>query len=235
MNQPNKAFKVYQASAGSGKTYTIVKEYLELCLKDEGAVNNYNHILAITFTNMAANDMKAKILDHLSSIINSAADEAPKDMEKTLLDDLHISREALKKNAKLLFQHIIHDYSSFCISTIDAFFQRLAKSFAKELRLPTQFNTTLDKDEVADAITERIAEQLGVSNPFLSKILEDFYETKFDTEQNSKVSFSIHQFISDLFEEDAFLRNEKSHFKSEDDYKATVEYLQKKITRQSGT
>ena len=78
MNQPNKAFKVYQASAGSGKTYTIVKEYLELCLKDEGSINNYNHILAITFTNMAANEMKAKILNHLADIINSDLGEEPK-------------------------------------------------------------------------------------------------------------------------------------------------------------
>ena len=228
MSQPTKAFKVYQASAGSGKTYTIVKEYLELCLKSEGAVSNYNHILAITFTNMAANDMKAKILKHLSDIINSDPGKAPENMEKTLLQDLGISREALKKNAGLLFQNIIHDYSSFCVSTIDAFFQRLARSFAKELGLPTQFNTSLDEDEVAEAITARIGEQIGPSNPFLTKILEDFYEYRFDNEKNPKIAVNIHEFIKQLFAEDAFLKNEKNLFTSEADYKTTLEFIQRK-------
>lgn len=229
MNQPNKAFKVYQASAGSGKTYTIVKEYLELCLKDEGSINNYSHILAITFTNMAANEMKAKILNHLADIINSDLGEEPKDMEKTLLNDLHIERNALKSNAKRLFQSIIHDYSSFCVSTIDAFFQQLSKSFAKELGLPTQFNTSIDEDAVADAITERIEEQIGPSNPFLNTILEDFYKINFDNEINKPVSFFIHDFIQKLFKENAFLKNEQSLFKSEDDYKTTVNLLKGNI------
>ena len=228
MSQPNKVFKVYQASAGSGKTYTIVKEYLELCLKNEDAVANFSHILAITFTNMAANDMKAKILQHLSDIINSDAGAAPESMEKSLLQDLNISREALKKNARLLFQNIIHDYSSFCVSTIDAFFQRLARSFAKELGLPTQFNTSLDEDEVADAITARIGEQLGASNPFLTKVLEDYYEYRFDNEKNPKIDVNIHDFIKELFAEDAFLQHEKNHFASEADYKTTLDFIQKK-------
>ena len=229
MNQPNKAFKVYQASAGSGKTYTIVKEYLELCLKDEGSVNNYSHILAITFTNKSANDMKTKILDHLSDIINSKPEEAPIDMEKTLLDELHINRNDLKKNAQLLFQSIIHDYSSFCVSTIDSFFQRLAKSFAKELGLPTQFNTSLDEDEVADAITERIGEQIGSSNEYLTGILEDFYENRFDNEDKLKIDDGIHKFIKELFKEDAFMRNEQDRFQSHDDYKTTLDFIQEKI------
>lgn len=229
MNPPNKAFKVYQASAGSGKTYTIVKEYLELCLKNEGAVNNYSHILAITFTNMAANEMKAKILNHLSDIINSDLAEEPKAMEKTLLEDLQIERNTLKSNAKHLFQSIIHDYSSFCVSTIDAFFQQLAKSFAKELGLPTQFNTSIDEDEVADAISERIEEQIGPSNPFLNEILKDFYGSIFDNEMNQSVSQNIHDFIKKLFKEDAFLRNEQSHFKSETDYKTSFDFLNVRI------
>ena len=180
MNQPNKAFKVYQASAGSGKTYTIVKEYLELCLKDEGSINNYSHILAITFTNMAANEMKAKILNHLSDIINSALDEEPKDMEKTLLDDLHIERNALKSNAKRLFQSIIHDYSSFCVSTIDAFFQQLSKSFAKELGLPTQFNTSiLSSIQFWKTSIKSISTTRSTSlSPFLSTISSKSFSRK---------------------------------------------------------
>ena len=64
-------FKVFQASAGAGKTFTLIKEYLKLCLKDEGSVANFRNILAITFTNAAANEMKAKIVNALCEIIDS--------------------------------------------------------------------------------------------------------------------------------------------------------------------
>ena len=56
-------FKVFQASAGAGKTFTLIKEYLKLCLANEGTVANFRNILAITFTNAAANEMKAKIVN----------------------------------------------------------------------------------------------------------------------------------------------------------------------------
>ena len=67
-------FKVFQASAGSGKTFTLIKEYLKLCLANQGAVCNFRNILAITFTNASANDMKAKIVTTLQEIIESNYD-----------------------------------------------------------------------------------------------------------------------------------------------------------------
>ena len=108
-NNPNKAFKVYQASAGSGKTYTIVREYLTLCLESKAATSKYNQILAITFTNKAANEMKDKITDQLLDIINSDLDKEAQDMEADLLGLLGIDRIQLKENAKELFIKIIHN------------------------------------------------------------------------------------------------------------------------------
>ncbi|MFP4065053.1 MAG: UvrD-helicase domain-containing protein, partial [Bacteroidales bacterium] len=58
-------FHVYKSSAGSGKTYTLVREYLKIVLNDPGAVR---HILAITFTNAAAAEMKERIIDGLGQI-----------------------------------------------------------------------------------------------------------------------------------------------------------------------
>jgi len=225
MDPQTKPFKVYQASAGSGKTYTIVKEYLGLCLKDKASTANYSNILAITFTNKAANDMKEKIMSHLNSIINSDDLQEPKDMEADLINELGIERDELKKNAKILFHKIIHDYSSFCVSTIDSFYQKLARAFAKDLELPTQFNVSIDQDEVADAITDRISEQLGPNNPFLTKILDDFCETKFNEEKNPRVSKEIHNFVKEVLSEDSFQRKEQNHFQTEEQYNETKKYL----------
>ena len=80
-------FKVFQASAGAGKTFTLIKEYLKLCLKNESAVANFRNILAITFTNAAANEMKAKIVKALCAIIDSKT-VAPKSMEEKLIEEL---------------------------------------------------------------------------------------------------------------------------------------------------
>lgn len=219
---------VYQASAGSGKTFTIIKEYLKLCLKSKADIDNYSQILAITFTNMTANEMKEKIVKNLVSIIDSNIDEDPDDMEEKLIEELNISRRELKDNAQLLFTAIIHNYSNFFICTIDAFVQRLARSFAKELGLPTQFNVSIDEEEVADDITERIGEQIG-SNDYLTDIVSDFAESKLNDEKSPKISREIHDFVRKLFKEESFEKSETNPFESEDSYKATLEFLNVKV------
>ncbi len=220
---------MYQASAGSGKTYTIVKEYLTLCLGSKASTYKYRQILAITFTNKAANEMKEKITNQLLDIINSNSSEEAKGMEKDLLGILGIDRNQLKENAKELFTNIIHNYSDFCVCTIDAFVQKLARSFAKDLKLPSQFNVSIDKDEVADAITERIGERIGVVDPYLTTVVEDYSELKFDSEKSPKVANNIYDFVKELFSEGAFVKNEQNLFETEENYKETREFLQGKI------
>ena len=148
-------FKVFQASAGAGKTFTLIKEYLKLCLGSQGAVANFRNILAITFTNAAANEMKAKIVKTLCEIIESKELD-PKSMEAKLIEELGISDDELKRNAQSLMTCIMHDYSSFCVSTIDAFVQKLSRSFAHDLGLPSQYAVSIDTDEVAETITEHL-------------------------------------------------------------------------------
>ncbi len=227
-NNPNKAFKVYQASAGSGKTYTIVREYLMLCLESKAATSKYNQILAITFTNKAANEMKDKITNQLLDIINSDLDKEAQGMEADLLGLLGIDRVQLKENAKELFTKIIHNYSDFYICTIDAFVQKLARSFAKDLGLPNQFNVSIDEEEVSEAITERIGEQIGMGNGYLTKVVEDFSRQKMDREKSPKVTTDIRQFVGKLFSENAFQKGEQKHFETEEEYKETRDYLLKK-------
>lgn len=221
----NKAFKVYQASAGSGKTYTIVKEYLGLCLRSKADLSNFRHILAITFTNMAANEMKEKVLNQLLDIINSDPQEAAKSMEADLIKELNIERDELKSNAQELFICIIHNYSDFYICTIDAFVQRLARSFPKELRLPNQFNVSIDKKEVSMEITERIGEQIGADNEFLTHVIEDYSEKKFDKNKSPKVQNDISGFTVGLLSEDAFQKHEQNRFVDEGAYKEANQFL----------
>ena len=229
MPHPNKAFKVVQASAGSGKTYTIIKEYLKLCLKSEVTVGNYSQILAITFTNMAANEMKAKIVRQLLKIANSDPGKEAKGMESDLIKELGISREELKAHAQLLFTKILHNYSDFFICTIDAFVQKLARSFAKDLGLPSQFNVSLDDEEVADDITERIGEQIGETHPHLTHIVTDFTESRMEDERKPKVSREIHDFTQKLFTEETLGEHEGGTFMEQPKYEETRKFIDGKI------
>ena len=219
---------VYQASAGSGKTFTIIKEYLKLCLASKADIDNYSQILAITFTNMAANEMKEKIVKNLVKIIHSDPAKAPKDMEAKLIEELGLTRAELKENAQSLFTKIIHNYSNFFICTIDAFVQRLSRSFAKDLELPTQFNVSIDQDEVADDITERIGERIG-SDDYLTHIVTDFAVNKLDDEKSPKIADEIHGFVKKLFREDAFDKVGGDPFESEPDYRKTLAFLNGKV------
>lgn len=227
MNQ-NKNFQVFQASAGSGKTYTIVKEYLKLCLGSECRTDNFRHILAITFTNASANDMKAKIVRQLREIIENESYDT-NSMAAGLMEELNLSETQLRRNAQLLLTRIIHDYSSFCVSTIDAFVQKLSRTFANDLGLPSQYTVSIDKEEVAEAVTNNIGLQIGEDSPFLVRLLNDFSDNQFANERNKPLQAELSDFVKKLMEEKAFQRDEDNQLNDEAKYKQTLDFLNGKM------
>lgn len=225
-----KNFKVFQASAGSGKTYTIIKEYLKLCLGNESQTNNYRHILAITFTNASANDMKAKIKKKLEEIINSTMVE-DKTMENDLIHELGISDSELKKNAQTLLTKIIHDYSSFCVCTIDAFVQKISRSFARDLNLPMQYSVSIDSDDIAETIADNLGMQISDDNKFFADIMTHFFENQFQEEKSYDIKSAIINFIKKLMSEKAFQRNNSGGINNEMDFHTVDQFLQEKTKR----
>lgn len=221
-------FKVFQASAGAGKTFTLIKEYLKLCLKNADAVANYKHILAITFTNAAANEMKAKIVKTLCEIIDSTELD-PKSMEAILMEELGISDEQLKCNAQRLMTCIMHDYSSFCVSTIDAFVQKLSRSFAHDLGLPNQYTVSIDTEEVADTITENLGLRISDKDDFLTRLLIDFSNNQFDNQRSTAIESQLSEFIAKLMTEKAYQKDENNNIKNPVQYKQTLDFLNGKI------
>ncbi len=115
---------IYKASAGSGKTYTLTHQYIDMLLKDR-TDQAHRHILAVTFTKKATAEMKQRIL----SLLSQAPVDSPE--HKALIA-------------------ILQDYTHFAVSTIDGFFQLVVRQFARELGLPAQFNLTLDTDAVVE-------------------------------------------------------------------------------------
>lgn len=220
----SKSFKIYKASAGSGKTFTIVKEYLTLCLGSDA--DKYRNILAVTFTNKAANEMKTKILRFLVGIIEGSKSNDIVQMRDYLTTTLKIDENKLVANAKRLYINMLHNYSDVAVSTIDSFVQRLSRSFAKELDLPGQYSVILDEDDLIEEIIKRISDEIG-KDKFITTIMSHFVQYNLSEEAGWNVKRPISAFIAKLLTEDAY---RKGNFKdyhdiTEDKYKEIKKYV----------
>src|SRR5436189_6405251 len=105
--------RIYKSSAGSGKTYTLVKEFIRIALQRP---DKYKHILALTFTNKAANEMKERIISMLQMLANKTA--KPK-LVNELVTEAKIEENELAGKAAGILRNILHDYSALSVSTID--------------------------------------------------------------------------------------------------------------------
>lgn len=224
LNQKNKPFKIYKASAGSGKTFTIVKEYLTLCLGDNA--DAYREILAVTFTNKAANEMKAKILRFLLGIGEGSSKGDIRQMRSYLLAELGIEESLLIKRAKDLYIKILHNYSDMAVCTIDSFVQRLSRSFARELDLPGQYSVILDNDDLVDEIIQRMSDEIG-KNKFITRILSNFVEYNLSEETSWNVKKLIGEYIEKLLSEDAYRKGNYKNFidLDEEKYETIKKYV----------
>lgn len=132
---------IYKASAGSGKTFTLTREYIKLLFEKPG---QHRRILAVTFTNKATSEMKARILHDLYKL--STGQNHP--LNQALCEDLGISSPSIQLKALGLLHEILHDYSHFSILTIDSFFQRVVRSFARELGLHASYEVAIEQTDV---------------------------------------------------------------------------------------
>ena len=133
-------FVIYKSSAGSGKTFTLVKDYLKIALSEnENPPQKYKSILAITFTNKAAAEMKERILAALKDLSEIPFSAKAETLGILLTQELNIDAETLSKRAKNLFSHIIHHYGNFSINTIDSFTHSIIRSFAFDMNAPDEF------------------------------------------------------------------------------------------------
>jgi len=181
----------YRASAGSGKTYQLVLEYLALALKD-GKRDNFKHILAITFTNKAAAEMKERILSSLKTLSKGEDDELKKnllDKDKTLRNIEHQAGKVLKK--------ILHNYSNFAVTTIDSFINRLVRSFTYETDIPAGFDVELNLNRMNNFITGNIFSDIG-ADPDTTKIILEFVFDKISRNQSWNVETNITSMLAEI-------------------------------------
>lgn len=183
------AFSIYDASAGSGKTYTLVKEYLKIILLSKKQ-DAYRNILAITFTNKAVHEMKSRVVENLSEF----AKETPSAKALRLMQDINaetgLSLNAITEKAKSIIKNLIHNYAAFDILTIDKFTHKVIRAFAHDLNLPITFEVSLDTENLLTEAVDAIIAEAG-NDEELTKLLVDFTMEKTDEDKSWDVSRDI--------------------------------------------
>lgn len=189
--------KIYKSSAGSGKTYQLVLNYLTLVLKSNNP-DKFKRILAITFTNKAAQEMKARVLSGLRKLIDGKDTQFIDDYIKSTGLPAH----ELEEKAKILLSNILHNYGNLHILTIDKFVHKIIRSFSKELGLTTNFELTFDFESITTRCVDEVLQDLG-NDEQLTKILIEYYRQLIDQENNPNIEKALIERAKILNQEEA--------------------------------
>lgn len=157
---------VFNASAGSGKTYKLSQKFLEYLIDEykKGNKDAYKYVMAVTFTNKATLEMKSRIIARLY--------EYSKDNS---FEDQDIAKDIL--------QRLVHDYTMFRVSTIDSFFQKVLKAFALEMGSRSAYDTSLDTDGAIEAALDNVYSKIETDSD-VRKVIEDISLSRLEEGKN---------------------------------------------------
>ncbi|WP_375437721.1 UvrD-helicase domain-containing protein [uncultured Hymenobacter sp.] len=211
-------FRIYSSSAGSGKTYQLTKEYLKLALGDEDP-GYFKRILAITFTNDAAGEMKERIIGALRRFAypqEGEADTLLAEVAAELADEGKMPRFAatdeerqqeVRRRAQTTFRLVLYHYADFAVSTIDSFVQRIVTAFTRELGLPASFEVELDTEAVLQTAVAALLEKVN-RDPNSKLLARTLSEYALSRAEDGK---SWNNLAGELVEFGGFLFNETVH------------------------
>ncbi|QNL20712.1 UvrD-helicase domain-containing protein [Hyphobacterium sp. CCMP332] len=208
--------KVYKSSAGSGKTYTLAKEYIKILLSNREVDSNtytenyFRHILAITFTNDAANEMKDRVLRYLRDF-SQQNEQKENGLLQQIISEINeeyphqkISVSIVKERSDIILKSILHRFSDFNIQTIDSFTNQIARSFARELGLPGNYEIYLDtKIKLAESV-DILLSRIDEKEKLLLNWLFDFVKNRIDDDRSWNIAYNLKDFSTTLTDENVY-------------------------------
>lgn len=195
-------FKIYDASAGSGKTYTLVKEFLTNALSSSDP-SNYQSALAITFTNKAVQEMKTRLLEVLAQFSDDNILTKPSPLFVELAKTLGMDHHQLQQRSYNMLAHLLQHYSHFSISTIDSLTHHVVRTFSRDLGLLSGFELTLDTKRFLSQAVDLLIEKAG-SDEQLTQVLLRFVTEKAAQDKSWDVAYDLNKIA-------ALIHNENHH------------------------
>lgn len=170
-----------RASAGSGKTYTLTKEYIGLLISTDvkpgspeagrrlrntrELADSVPHVLGVTFTNKATNEMKERIVTKLDELAHHDPNDSKlPDYMKDFMEAYNATAGQVSEACREVLEQLLYNYSDFNISTIDSFFQNILRTFAYESDLPDAYQVIIDTDHLAAFASNSLVDDLAHGN-----------------------------------------------------------------------
>ncbi len=169
------------ASAGSGKTFRLANRYISL-LNVESPVN----IVAITFTNKAANEMKERIVKFLKELGND------ENVVNMICNEIGINKEELLKRKNNLLEKFLK--GDVNIQTIDSFINKILRKFSYFAGVRSNFNIGAVDNEI-------------VFKAFLKSLDEKNFKTLIDIAKKEEKFTKLINLFEELYEKDKELQN----------------------------
>jgi len=190
-----KLFQIYRSSAGSGKTRTLAKEYLKLALRFRS--DYFKHILAVTFTNKSTQEMKDRIMQYLNAFASGKANELAQELQK----ELGLDTPTFQNYARDVQAEILHHYHQFSISTIDAFFQKVIRSFTREAGILGDYQLEVENDDVLEQVISNLIAELGSDEQLTNWIVELALQN-LENDRSWDMRNSLASFANEIFREE---------------------------------
>ena len=163
--------EVILASAGSGKTYQLTNRFIALLARGVPP----EQVVALTFTRKAAGEFLDAILEKLA--------EAASDPKKAagLGEDIGFPKHSCEDFTGLL-RTVLRSAHRLCLTTLDSFFIRIARSLPLELGLGGDLQmlgsgsrVETARSEVFDAVFRMLQEKPETFHAFLFALKESSY------------------------------------------------------------
>ena len=194
------SFNIYNASAGTGKTFSLVRDYLSLLLNSKN-YELYKNILAITFTNKAVNEMKGRIVKYLINYSNSV--DPDQIMLKEISKKTGLSKKKIFLKSSITLKNLLKNYSSFEISTIDKLTQKIVRNFTYELGIDSKYEVEVDQNEIINKAIDNLISKIELNND-ISKNIINFSFEKTLNDKSWDITSDLQEIAQLIFDENNF-------------------------------
>lgn len=205
MLKDNELLSVYSASAGSGKTYTLAQQFIDLLARNP---HDYEHILAVTFTKKATAEMKERIIENLALLAYEAKDETSHVKRESMMaaqlklfesHGKNLKEDELANAAHTALLLILNDYGQFNVNTIDSFVQKVIRAFAFEAGLSSQFGIEIDANMTIDQAIDELMLNLQIDKE-LREWLVNLMRYKLEENESAQIEKELKAFANDMLQ-----------------------------------
>ena len=194
------SFNIYNASAGTGKTFSLVRDYLSLLLNSNN-YELYKNILAITFTNKAVNEMKGRIVKYLINYSNSVDPDLI--MLKEISKKTGLSKKEIFLKSSTILKNLLKNYSAFEISTIDKLTQKIVRNFTYELGIDSKYEVEIDQNEIINRAVDNLISKIDLNDESSKNIINFSFEKTLN-EKSWDITSDLQDIAQLIFDENNF-------------------------------